>query len=63
MTLSMNDFSSATAYPCGKNRKMCRSLLKEVPELQNVKMCPSVKDTLKESSGKLPSKAHTNFHE
>ena len=63
MTLSMNDFLSATAYPCGKNKKVCRSFLKEVPELRDVKVYSSVKDTLKESSGKLPSKSYTNSHE
>lgn len=53
MALSLNDFTSATtpvtAYPCG-DKKKCQALLKEVPELNNVKMVASVRDTLKKGS-------------
>ena len=48
MALSMNDFVSATAYPCG-NKKECKNFLKEVPELANVKIY-SVRDTLAKGS-------------
>ena len=49
MALSMNDFKTATAYPCGKNKQACRSMLKEIPELENVKMY-SVRETLSKGS-------------
>ena len=49
MTLSIDDFKTATAYPCG-DRKECRAFLKEVPELNNVKMPAAVRDTLTEGS-------------
>ena len=49
MALSVNDFTSATAYPCG-DRKECQAFLKEIPELSNVKMASSVRDTLTKGS-------------
>ena len=58
MALSINDFRSATAYPCGSNKQACYSMLKEVPELLNVKHF-SVLDVLKKgknSSTKPSSK-------
>ena len=49
MTLSISDFQNATAYPCGKDKKSCHSLLKGISELEDVKMY-SVRDTLEKGS-------------
>ena len=49
MTLSINDFANATAFPCGSDKKEARAMLKEIPELANVKVY-SIKDTVSKGS-------------
>ena len=42
MALSIDDFKTATAYPCG-DKKACQALLKEVPGLEEVEVAPEAK--------------------
>ena len=62
MAFSINDFRSATAYPCG-NKKECQSLLKKVRELENVKMISQTKMRSTLHRGSASFESHTSVHE
>ena len=58
MAFSIKDFTNATvAYPCG-NKKECQSFLKEVEELNGVKMPPQLRSFLRNKKN-MSSKSHT----